>query len=218
MSAGPRLGGWPVRAGIPILLGLTVYPPNRLAAQVSLHLAAGIRSSSTLVHDSIVGPMDLRPALAPALLLTARDDLSDRWSADVTLDVSSGGLRRHEGGDSFDAGSATTLAFTVGLRRRVFPGLAARFGVGGLTYAAERTGLFHEGTGGLMPLVTLAAGYAPPFGARRHLEVEARYDLHRFITPSLRTAGFDDPRPVHRLALVVRVGWSRAGGEEGGAP
>ena len=196
-----------------VALVLSGVPPDRLTAQVSLHLAAGIRSGSTLVHDSIVGPMDLRPALAPAVLLTARDDLNTRWSVDVTLDVSSGGLRRHEAGDTYDAGSATTLAMTVGLRGLVAAGFVARMGVGGVKYAAKQTGVFREGTGGLMPLVTLAAGYAPPFGARRHLELEARYDLHRFITPALRTTGFDDPRPVHRLALVARVGWSRTRGE-----
>jgi len=42
-----------------------------LRAQLSLHAALGARYSSALVHDSIVAPFDLRPAMAPALAITA---------------------------------------------------------------------------------------------------------------------------------------------------
>lgn len=210
MRIGSRLVGWSVRAAIPLLAALTVYPPNRLSAQVSFHLAAGVRYSSALVHDSITVPFDLRPALAPALLLTVRDELRSGWSADVTLDVAPSGLRRHEGGGTFDAGSFTAVAFTVGVRRNIGP-LTGRLGVGGLAYAADDTGVFREGSGGLFPLGTVAVTYVPRFGARRRFEVEARYDLHRFITPALRTQGFVDSRTVHRLAVVARVGWGGAG-------
>jgi hypothetical protein len=194
------------------LLVLSALPAVRLTAQVSFHLAAGARYTSTLVHDSIVSPIDLRPTLAPTFLFTVRSELKPRWSVDATLDVSPSGLRRHETGESFDAGSFTAIAFTVGLRREVVGGVAARAGVGGLIYSADRTGVFREGSGGLFPLGTLAATYTPPFGARRHLELEARYDLHRFITRALRTEGFADSRSVHRVALLARIGWGGAGG------
>ena len=192
-----------------LVLGLMAGQPVRLPAQVSFHLAAGARYSSTLVHDSIVGPVDLRATLAPTLLLTLRGALKPGWTADATLDVSPAGLRRHEsaGGGSFDAGSFTAVAFTVGLRRELAAGLAARAGVGGLRYFADETGVFREGSGGLFPLGTVAATYAPGFGAGRRLEVEARYDIHRFITRAMRTEGFSESRPVHRVAVLVRVGW-----------
>jgi hypothetical protein len=189
---------------------LTARPPVRLSAQVSFHLAAGVRHTSTLVHDSIVGPIDLRPTLAPTFLLGVRSELKPHWSADATLDVSPSGLRRHEAGESFDAGSFTAIAFSVGLRREVAGGVAARAGVGGLIYSADRTGVFREGSGGLFPLGTLAATYTPRFGARHHVELEARYDLHRFITRALRTEGYADSRTVHRVALVARIGWGGA--------
>ena len=181
-----------------------VWPSGRLAAQVSFHVALGARYSSTLVHDSIVTPFDLRPALAPALLLSVRDELRPGWSADATLDVSPSGLRRHEDSGSFDAGSFTALAFTVGLQRQFAAGVSARVGVGGMRYAAGQTGVFREGSGGIFPLGTVAATYTLPW---RHLEVEARYDIHQFITPALRTEGFTTSRPVHRAAILVRMGW-----------
>ena len=192
-----------------VTLWLTAYPPNRLTAQVSFHVALGARYSSTLVHDSIGTPFDLRPALAPALLASVRDELRPGWSADVTLDVSPSGLRRHEGGGSFDAGSFTAFAFTVGLRRHFTPNASARVGVGGMRYRASQTGVFREGSGGIFPLGSVAATYAPslPFAQQHQLEIEARYDIHLFITPALRTEGFTSSRPVHRVAVVVRVGW-----------
>ena len=185
---------------------LAAGPSSRLTAQVSFHVALGARYSSTLVHDSVVTPFDLRPALAPALLLSLRDELRPGWSADATLDVSPSGLRRHEGSGSFDAGSFTALAFTVGLQRHFTAGVSARLGVGGMRYAASQTGVFREGSGGIFPLATVATAYALPLPFAQ-LEVEARYDVHQFTTPALKTEGFTASRPVHRAAFLVRMGW-----------
>jgi hypothetical protein len=199
-----RLGGWAVA----FAACLNAQPLNRLTAQVSFHISLGARHSTTLVHDSIVAGFDVRPSLAPTLLVTVREELRPSWSVDGTLDVTPSSLRRHESGGSFEAGSFTSIAFTVGLRREVSSGFSVRAGIGALRYAAAETGLFREGSGGLMPLGTLAATYTPSFGARRRLAFEARYDLHRFITPALKTQGFTDSRPVHRMALLVRLGWA----------
>ena len=187
---------------------LAVCPSTHLPAQVSFHISVGARYSTTLVHDSIVTGFDVRPAIAPALLVTVREELRPAWSVDGTLDVTPSSLRRHENGGSFEAGSATAIAFTVGLRREISYGFSARAGIGALKYAAAETGMFREGTGGLMPLGTVAATYQPSFGARRRLAFEARYDIHPFITPALKTQGFKDSRPVHRLAVLVRLGWA----------
>src|SRR5439155_3440365 len=169
MTAGRLLAG---------LLVLAVGPSGRLTAQVSFHVALGARYSSTLVHDSIGTPVDLRPTIAPAFLVAARQVLNPRWSADITLDVAPSGLRRHETGGSFDAGSVTTAAFTVGLRRALPWGLSGRAGFGALRYLGASDGVFREGSGGLVPLGTLAVAIAPPSLSRRRVELEARYDVH----------------------------------------
>jgi hypothetical protein len=187
---------------------LAVGPSDRLAAQVSFYVSIGARYTTTLVHDSVVQPFDLRPAIAPALLVTVREELKPGWSVDGTIDVTPSSLRRHEGNGTFDAGSFTALAFSVGVRREITAGLSARAGIGALKYAAGQTGVFREGSGGLFPFGTVAATYTPSFGAQRRLAFEARYDLHRFITPAMRTQGFTDSRPVHRVALLVRLGWA----------
>lgn len=206
-----RSDGRTARRTVALVALLAVWPSGRPAAQVSFHVSIGVRHSSTLVHDSVVVPFDLRPALAPTLLVTVREELRPGWSADGTIDVTPSSLRRHEGGGAFDAGSFTALAFTVGLRREISWGLSARAGFGALKYATAQTGVFREGSGGLFPLVTAAATFTPRFGERRQLAFEARYDFHRFITPALRTQGFRAARSVHRVALLARLGWAVGG-------
>jgi hypothetical protein len=200
-----RFGGWAVGM---ITLLLAAQPLNRLTAQVSFHVSVGARYTSTMVHDSIGAPFDVRPAIAPALLVIVRNELKAGWSMDGTLDVTPSSLKRHEPTGTFDAGTFTAIAFTIGLRREINSGLSGRAGIGALKYAASDVGLFREGTGGLFPIGTVAATYAPAWGAKRRLAFETRYDFHRFITPAMRTQGFVSARPVHRVALLVRLGWA----------
>ncbi len=168
-----------------------------------MRASLGARFSTALVKDSIVVPISLKPAIAPALLLSVRDEFHGPYTGDLTVDLSPTKLKREESGTTADAGSVTTVAFTFGLRRELHAGVAARLGLGGLLYLTDNTGVFQQGDGGVFPLVALGASYAPSFGAKHRLEVALNYDVHRFITPALRTTGFPNPRPVHRLALTV---------------
>ena len=183
---------------------LAVGPSGHPAvAQVSVRLSLGARYATSLVKDSIVVPIDLRPTIAPALQLTVRDQLRGPWAVDGILDLTPAKLKREEGGTTADAGSFTAIAFMVGLRREMHASVAVRFGFGGVVYSAEQAGLFGRGSGGVHPLISLGGSYAPSFGARRRFEVGLTYDLHRFMTPALRSTGFPRPRPVHRIALTV---------------
>ncbi len=186
-----------------MILASAAGPSGRLAGQLSLHASLGARYSTTLVKDSVVVPIELQPTLAPVVQLSVRDAFPGPWTGDATLDISHAGLDRRESGSSVSAGSATNVALTLGLRRSLGHGVAARLGFGGLIYSASAPGVFNNGNGGLMPLVSLTGAYAPPTAASHGLEVSVQYDLHRFMTPALRSIGFNRPRPVHRIAIAV---------------
>ncbi len=190
---------------------LTAGLPDRLSAQVSLALSAGVRYTTTLVHDSIVAPFDVRPARAPALALTVAAPPARGWSPEATLDVSWSTLERHDqDGTTVGLGTLATLAFEVGLRRWLVPGLSGSLAVGGLKYLpSEDSGIFRQGAGAPVAVGTAAVRYAPPFGARHGLAALARYDYHRFITPALHSEGFASSRNVHRVTLAL--GWSWRG-------
>ena len=163
-----------------------------------------------MVHDSIVTPFDVRPATAPDLAVSATTPLNDPWSAVATLDVSWSRLERHDqDGTTAGLGGLGALALTVGVARRLAPGLAADAAIGGLKYlSAADNGIFAQGTGGVTALGALGVSYALPLGgsALRGLALRARYDIQRFLTPALRNEGFTSGELVHRVALTL--GWS----------
>jgi len=196
--------------GLVVGLVLAAGPPALLTAQVSIQPSIGLRYTTTVVHDSIVAPFDLRPAMAPALAITATSRTAGPWAAQATLDFSTSTLQRHDAGATADLGRVSTLAVTVGVQRRLPAGLAAAARVDGLKYLpADDTGIFRSGTGGVLALAGAALSYAPPGAVAGpwRFGVEARYDVHRFLTPALRAEGFTSGRVVHRIALALEAGW-----------
>jgi hypothetical protein len=177
-------------------------------AQFSLQASAGVRYATRLVHDSIVTPFDVQPALAPAVTLTGIAPLQHGWAAQVALDYTRGNLERHDAdGSRTDIGTVGTLGLTVGLTHRLRSGLLLTFAAGGVTYLpSDKTGLFRSGSGAIKPIGSVAIARPLPFGAHQHLALELRYDLHGFTTPALRDEGFTSGTAVHRVTLSLRAG------------
>jgi hypothetical protein len=185
---------------------LLARPPESLAGQVSLSASLGARYTTTLTHDSIVSPFDVRLGIAPALTVVVGLPLETPWTADGVLDLSYGLVSRHDqGGSAAAITHVTILTLGVALRRDLRHGFSASAGAGLLAYLpAERIGIFRDGGGPVVPMGTAAVGYSPPFAAQHGLTLEARYDLHGFLTPALRAEGFVNSTVVHRVALAVR--------------
>lgn len=179
----------------------------RLGAQTSLHASVGARYTSTLVHDSIVTPLDVRPDVAPTLTGAVDLPLSDPWKLELLADLSTSTLRRHDaGGGAAPITRLWMLGVSVGLRRQLKPWLEGRAAVGGLKYLpAASIGLFSAGSGGVMPYGSVALDAAPAVLAQRRLALEVAADVHRFLTPALRNTGFTDARVVYRLSVGMRL-------------
>ena len=192
-----------------LLVVLASSAPLRAYAQVALHVSAGARYSGTLVHDSIVTPLDLRPGVGPAFAVTVELPPHRGWSGAAALDISTSSLRRHDAdGSTASLGGLTALSFSVALRRQLAPGLGARATAGGLKYLpARQSGVFRGGASEVFPLLGLGVDYRLPFG--RGLTLDARVDAHRFLTQALRDAGFTEHRLVPRVTLVVRADLAR---------
>ena len=186
---------------------LCVLAPGPAIGQLVVEVSAGARYSTALVRDSIVTPLEVRPALAPAVALTLATPLEHGWGAHVTFDFSTSEMQRHDAdGSSAALGRVSTAAFMVGLEHRLPAGFFARAGVGALKYLpSEKTGIFREGAGSITALGALAIGYALPVRTRFGFVVEAGYDIHGFTTPALRDEGFDSARTIHRVALTIRA-------------
>jgi len=210
------MGGWADGRLLTALLLPSAYPAIRLSAQVEVHLAAGARFTSTLVNDRITAPITVSARIAPAVTLTVLDRprADGRWAPDVSIDLSHGNVQVDDAGTGTTQTltSLTTVAFTVGVRRALPAGLEGRVGLGALKYLpGEQIGIFKDGVG-LASLASIEVDYAPATVAQGRIGVSLRYDVHRFNTTALRSVGFADPRPIHRVALLVRARLlSRAG-------
>jgi hypothetical protein len=183
---------------------LTAFLPDHLTAQVSLHATVGARYTSPLVHDSIVVPVDVQPAVGPALALAISQRSSSPWTPDANLDVSWSSLQRHEGGITSKFNSVTTIAFTVGVRREIAHGLTARAGFGAIKHLPrEEVGMFRAGTG-LWAVGTASLYWTPAAAGVAHdIGLSLRYDVHRFSTAALHADGFTSTQLVHRLSLGI---------------
>lgn len=192
-----------------LALALVLGLARHAAAQVAVHVGVGARYTGTLVHDSVVTPLDVRPALAPTFALSVALAPHGGWSGEAMLDVSWSTLRRHDaGGTSTSLGGLGAVAFAVGLRRQLPAGVGARVIVGGLKYLpAEESGIFRAGAGEVYPVLGLGVDYQLPGG--RGLTLEARADAHRFLTQALRDVGFTEHRLVPRVTLALRADLAR---------
>lgn len=189
-----------------VLFLLVAGTAIRLAAQASFHATLGARYTSTLVHDSIVTPLDVRADFAPAFTGAVGLPLSGPWRLELLADVSTSPVRRHDA-DGFTAPITRvwTVSVGLGLRRRLRSWLAGRAAIGGLKYLpAASVGVFSAGSGGVIPFGSLAFDAAPGILGRRRLAVEIAGDLHRFLTPALRNVGFTESRVVYRVTAGVR--------------
>ncbi len=184
----------------------------RLSGQASFHATVGVRYTSPLVHDSIVTSLEARADVAPALSAAFDLPLDGPWQLELLADLATSQVRRH------DAGGATTpitrvwtIGLALGLRRHLESWLDGRLAVGALKYVpTESVGLFRDGGGSVIPYGSLAFDIAPPVAARHRVALELAGDLHRFLTPALRSVGFIDSRVVYRVTAGVRVDLWRA--------
>ena len=204
--------------GIALVALLSVGPTVRLSAQISVHASIGARYASALVHDSIVVPIDVQPAIGPALALTISERTRGAWTPEASLDVSWAALQRHESGTTTKINSVTTIAFTVGVGHAVTQGLTGRVGFGALKYLpSEKTGLFRSGSG-IAALGSASLDWTPTATAARGIGLVLQYDVHRFTTAALHAEGFTSPQLVHRLSLGIRariLGSGASGGSGG---
>lgn len=186
------------------LLLVLLVAPARVPAQLSFTVSAGARYSTVLVHDQIVTPFAVRPALAPAFSVTAAMPLDSPWNVAAVFDLSTSEVRREDqDGSTHPITHLTTAALGLGLSRTLKPWLDGSLRIGVLKYfPSQDLGLFQDG-GPYFPFAQVAFDLRPPFASRYGVGLEVRADAHKFITDALRVEGFSDSRAVARWALAV---------------
>lgn len=191
-----------------VCLGSTVVllaSGGDLEAQLRTRLHVGAVYSSSLVRDSIVQRVTVRPEIAPAAALAAGWEVTPRWHIDGELALSQGGLIIREAGTAREILTLTTLGATGGVTGSITGALAARAGVGLIHYRPSAAkGPFNDGAS-THAVGTVSVSYRRPIWPDWALGAELRYQAHAFSTTELRTHGFFGDRLVHRIGVGLSV-------------
>lgn len=174
-------------------------------AQLSAQLHVGAVYTSSLVRDSILHRITLRPDIGPHAAGTVGWQLTPRWRVDGDISVGHAGLTTREAGKAREINSLTTLAATVGGTASLISTLDARAGLGLIHHIpAEAKGVFLHGSTTHL-LGAAAVSYYRPVHDGWAVGAELRYELHTFSSPALRARGFVGERTVHRLGVGLSL-------------
>jgi hypothetical protein len=185
------------------LLGALSFPA---AAQTRVGARAGASLMSSLVNDSIVQPLSIRPGPGPAIGFWIETRLDPTYTVSLGLQTAWSTIFRHEAGSKTAVVPVSTWTPVISLGRTLNRNVTAYGRLGAIIYRADRTAsnLFRDGS---PPAALLGAGIGGerPLAGDLRLTLDLTYDVHRFSTPSLRAAGFVGERLVHRVGVSVGV-------------
>jgi len=188
---------------------LAIAPAAPASAQVRLTALVGITGSSVLVKDQIIEPIEVKPALAPTLYLSASLPVAKTLQASLDLSYGSSSADITEGGQAAgDAGSLGAFTAAAALVGAISSRLSWRLSLGVLQYLpSEKEGVFR---GGVPAAALFGAGleWQQPLSERWAGVLGLRYDYHRFSTSALEAAGFAGSQQVSRLGLALGAAWT----------
>ena len=190
-----------------LVLPLALSPSGPLAAQVTWTGHLGATATSTMVTDQIIESIHLKPGIQPSLNLAASYPLKGRahMSALGELQVTTGTLRREEGGSSTDLASMRTVSLLTGLEGHLAGPVRLRAGAGIISYVtSEKASIFQDGNPTRFTAM-LGLEYRRPLNSRYTLSGLLRYDFHTFMTRQLQNNGYTGYQAVHRVMVGVGV-------------
>lgn len=195
-----------MRPIVALALLLPAARPSPLAAQTDYYARFGATFSTALVNDRIINEIEVKPGLAPTLVLGAALPIAPLYRAGLEASLTSSGYKSEEPGAEADLGTIRTTAVTLGLDGPIASGVRWRAAVGLLRYwPSEERGIFLQG-GTTRFLAGGGVDYRRPIMTRWDLMASLRYDYHRFTTGELRARGFAQSQGVQRISATIGLG------------
>lgn len=175
-----------------------------LTAQVRIHVGAGAIASSNLVRDSILEPIAVRPALAPALTVGLDGVLDSVYRVGVSVTWAQGQLESHTPNATSPIVTLAVWEPAITLTRFLGP-IEAGVRAGLQVYHAERpVGIFRDG-GTVVPALGVSATWRGIAVAGARVGLEGVWTLSRFSTTTLDLSGFTGEQTVQRVGVRLRV-------------
>lgn len=178
-------------------------------AQADYYARLGLTGSTKLVRDFVFEEIEVRPSLAPTLVLGAALPFAPTYRAGLEATLTSSGYHSTEQDVESDLGTLRTVSMILGLDGTIWQRLGWRAGAGLIRYwPSEDRGIFLRGGS-----TRFAAGggvdYRPRLSTSWDLMVSLRYDFHRFTTEELRARGFTGTQGVQRVSATIGLAKAR---------
>jgi len=192
-----------MRPVVALALLLPAATPAPLDAQTDYYARLGATFTTALVKDRIINEIEVKPGLAPTLVLGVAAPIAPLYRAGLEATLTTSGYKSQESGTEADLGTLRTAALSLGLDGPVAATVRWRAAVGVLRYwPSEDRGIFLQG-GTTRFLAGAGLDYRRPILSRWDLMAAVRYDYHRFTTDELRARGFSQSQGVQRIALTI---------------
>jgi hypothetical protein len=178
-------------------------------AQVDYYARLGLTGSTKLARDRIFQEVEVRPSLAPTLVLGAALPFTPRYRAGLEATLTRSGSDVREEDTDSDLGTFWTTGLVLGMDGPITRRVGWRGGVGLIRYwPGANEGIFLQG-GTTRFLIGGGVDFRPALMRTWDLMLSLRYDFHRFTTEELSARGFSGSQGVQRISASVGLARAR---------
>ena len=178
-------------------------------AQADYYARLGLTGSTKLARDRLFQEIEVRPGLAPTLVLGVALPFTPTYRAGLEATLTTSGYEAQEQDTDSDLGTLRTIAMVLGIDGPIHGRLGWRGGVGLIRYwPTQDEGIFLQG-GSTRFLVGGGIDFRPPVMQRWDLMMSLRYDFHRFTTDELAARRFTGHQGVHRISASIGLARAR---------
>jgi hypothetical protein len=178
-------------------------------AQADYYARLGLTISTKLMRDRLFQEIEVRPGLAPTLVLGAALPFTPTYRAGVEATLTRFGFEAREQDTDSDLGTLLTSALVLGIDGPIAARLGWRGGVGLIRYwPSQEEGIFLQG-GSTRFLVGGGIDFRPAVMQKWDLMMSLRYDFHRFTTKELATRRFTGSQGVQRVSASIGLARAR---------
>jgi hypothetical protein len=178
-------------------------------AQADYYARFGLTGSTKLARDRIIREFEVRPSLAPTLVLGAALPFAPTYRAGIEATLTSSGYAIREQDIDSDLGTLRTISMMLGIDGPIAGRFGWRGGVGLVRYwPTEDEGIFLRG-GTTRFLIGGGIDYRPALMRQWDLMMSLRYDFHRFTTEELTARRFTGSQGVQRISASIGLARAR---------
>jgi hypothetical protein len=178
-------------------------------AQADYYARLGLTGSTELVRDRLFQEIEVRPGLAPTLVLGAALPFAPAYRAGLEATLTTSGYDVREQDTDSDLGTLRTIGLVLGIDGPVMGRLGWRGGFGLIRYLpSQEEGIFLQG-GSTRFLVGGGIDFRPALMRKWDLMLSLRYDFHRFTTEELDARRFTGSQGVQRISASIGLARAR---------